>query len=215
MEGAMHFPSLLHVRDHSKVVGRAAHVLEFIAQHINYHTGEAFHISIDRIAQRLDITPTWARTFVHQLIAEGEILVVRSAGRHPHRYRLPLDRCHQCQGHRDEPADLPADRTGDGNPQVELSVQIPPLKQPSSPDGGTLKSRPLNPQVKSPGRPGLSRLELRKDSKEERKKSKATSDFTERREEPRPQDLDPHFMTHVKDLIRNARFMWDVAAVVT
>jgi hypothetical protein len=35
----MHFKSLLHVRDHAKVVGTAHHLLEYIAIHTNMHTG--------------------------------------------------------------------------------------------------------------------------------------------------------------------------------
>jgi hypothetical protein len=31
----MHFKSLLHVRDHAKVRGRAHHLLSYIAQHVN------------------------------------------------------------------------------------------------------------------------------------------------------------------------------------
>ncbi len=57
----MHFKSLLHVRDHSKAKGRAHHLLEYIAQHVNRHTGEAFDLSVERLADRLDVTPQWVR----------------------------------------------------------------------------------------------------------------------------------------------------------
>ena len=55
----MHVNSLLHVRDHAKVRGTADHLLAYIALHVNRHTGEAFELSVDRLAHRLDVTPQW------------------------------------------------------------------------------------------------------------------------------------------------------------
>jgi hypothetical protein len=55
----MHFNSLLHVRDHAKVRGTAHHLLAYIALHVNRHTREAFELSVDRLAHRLEVTPQW------------------------------------------------------------------------------------------------------------------------------------------------------------
>ena len=70
----MHFKSQLHVRDHAKAKGRAHHLLEHIAQHVNRHTGEAFGPSVERLADRLDITPQWVRHLRARLMAEGELI---------------------------------------------------------------------------------------------------------------------------------------------
>jgi hypothetical protein len=52
----MHFKSLLHVRDHAKVRGTAHHLLEYIALRVNMHTGEAFELTVERLAHRLEVT---------------------------------------------------------------------------------------------------------------------------------------------------------------
>src|SRR5918997_1601517 len=104
---AMHFKSLLHVRDHSKAKGRAHHLLEYIAQHVNMHTGEAFDLSVERLADRLDVTPQWVRQLRTRLVETGELIVKMSRGRHSNVYVIPYKRCPACQG---------------GNPKVELPV---------------------------------------------------------------------------------------------
>ena len=94
----MHFKSLLHVRDHSKAKGRAHHLLSYIAQHVNMHTGEAFNLSVERLADRLDVTPQWVRQLRTRLVETGELIVKQSRGRHPNVYIIPYERCPACQG---------------------------------------------------------------------------------------------------------------------
>jgi hypothetical protein len=94
----MHFKSLLHVRDHAKVRGRAHHLLSSIAQHVNMHTGEAFDLSVERLADRLDVTPQWVRQLRTRLVETGELMVKQSRGRHPNVYIIPYERCPACQG---------------------------------------------------------------------------------------------------------------------
>lgn len=116
----MHFKSLRHVRDHVKVQGRPYELLTHIALHTNMHTGEAFELSIERQAHRHQITPEWTRRLLNGLIATGELVVERSRGRHPNRYRFPLERCHACQG-------------DDINPEVPLGDDIIPELNPKLP----------------------------------------------------------------------------------
>ena len=66
----MHFKSLLHVRDHVKVQGRAYNLLIYIALHTNMHTGEAFELTIERQAHRHEITPEWTRMLLNGVIGE-------------------------------------------------------------------------------------------------------------------------------------------------
>jgi hypothetical protein len=115
----MHFKSLRHVRDHVKVQGRPYELLTHIALHTNMHTGEAFELSVERQAHRHTITPEWTRRLLNGLIATGELIVERSRGRYPNRYRFPLERCPACQG-------------DDINPEVELGDDINPKRQPQT-----------------------------------------------------------------------------------
>lgn len=115
----MHFKSLRHVRDHVKVQGRPYELLTHIALHTNMHTGEAFELSVERQALRHAITPEWTRRLLNGLIATGELIVERSRGRYPNRYRFPLERCPACQG-------------DDINPEVQLGDDINPELQPQT-----------------------------------------------------------------------------------
>src|SRR5262245_61068960 len=105
----MHEPSLRHVRDHSKATGTAHHMLEYIALHVNAYTGEAFQLTVDRLAYRLQVTPQWVGQLRHQLVEAGELLVQQSRGRHPNVYVIPYARCPACQ---------------QANPKVEFGVKI-------------------------------------------------------------------------------------------
>jgi hypothetical protein len=93
----MHFESLRHVRDHAKVVGTAHHLLEFIAMHVNMQTGEAFDLTVERLAHRLDVTPQWVGQLRARLVQAGELIVKQSRGRHPNVYIIPYARCPACQ----------------------------------------------------------------------------------------------------------------------
>src|ERR671914_821662 len=127
---AMHFKSLLHVRDHSKAKGRAHHLLEYIAQHVNMHTGEAFDLSVERLADRLDVTPQWVRQLRTRLVETGELIVKMSRGRRPNVYVIPYERCPACQGGNPK-VELPVDTIpDDSNPKVAVSQ---PETQPESP----------------------------------------------------------------------------------
>jgi hypothetical protein len=146
----MHFKSLLHVRDHVKVQGRPYELLTYIALHINMHTGEAFELTIERQAQRHQITPEWTRILLNGLIATGELVVERSRGRHPNRYRFPLERCHACQGTTPEGAS----EGDDLNPEVPLGVDFNPKLPPPQPQTepqtlapSTPNSAPANPKL--------------------------------------------------------------------
>jgi hypothetical protein len=165
----MHFKSLLHVRDHSKARGRAHHLLEYIAQHVNMHTGEAFDLSVERLADRLDVTPQWVRQLRTRLVETGELVVKMSRGRRPNVYVIPYERCPACQG---------------GNPKVELPVEITPddtnpkvaVPQPESPAAPTRNSDPSNPKLGEPFASVLARIESRKEVfKEEKEKTEGTT----------------------------------------
>jgi hypothetical protein len=190
----MHFKSLLHVRDHSKAMGRAHHLLEHIAQHINIHTGEAFDLSVERLASRLDVTPQWIRQLRTRLVETGELIVKQSRGRHCNVYVIPYERCPACQG---------------GNPKVELPVEInrdeinpevedlqpdtqpetftPPTRkwlrpnlkvaapQPESLEAPTRNSGGTNPKLREPFASVLARIELRKDFKEVKEKKEGVT----------------------------------------
>ena len=174
----MHIKSLFHVRDHVKVQGRAYDLLMYIALHTNMHTGEAFELTIERQAHRHQITPEWTRMLLNGVIATGELLVERSRGRHPNRYRFPLERCQACQG------DHPTLEEGeDLNPKVELgddvNPKVPSPQPPTEPQSGTAptpKWTPANPKVGSGATPRLAWIEPRKEFKElkERKERGAT-----------------------------------------
>jgi hypothetical protein len=161
----MHFKSLLHVRDHAKVRGRAHHLLEYIAQHVNMHTGEAFNLSVERLADRLDVTPQWVRQLRTRLVETGELIVKQSRGRHCNVYVIPYERCPACQGINPK-VDLPVDPIPDeSNPQVEDL-------QPESLEASTRNFCPPNPKLAEYLKAVLERIELRKDSFKEGKEKK-------------------------------------------
>jgi hypothetical protein len=158
----MHVNSLLHVRDHAKVQGTAHHLLEYIALHVNRHTGEAFELSVDRLAHRLDVTPQWVRQLRARLVASGELLVQQSRGRHPNVYRIPYERCPACQG---------------GNPKLEWPVEGNPQRPPTQPEtqpetamSPTRNSDPSNPKLEGASEPRSPWIPPQKDnvSKDER-----------------------------------------------
>jgi hypothetical protein len=187
----MHFKSLLHVRDHSKAKGTAHHLLEHIAQHVNMHTGEAFGPSVDRLADRLDITPQWVRQLRARLVAEGELIFKQSHGRHPNVYIIPYERCPACQGLNPK-VELPVDPIPDDpNPKVPpAQPETQPARleastrnshasnpkvtasQPESPAAPTRNSDGPNPKLRGPFAAVLERIELRKDSCKEEKEKK-------------------------------------------
>ncbi len=174
----MHFKSLLHVRDHSKAKGRAHHLLEYIAQHVNMHTGEAFDLSVERLADRLDVTPQWVRQLRTRLVETGELIVRQSRGRHPNVYVIPYERCPACQGGNPK-VELPVDNVPDEiNPQVDVPQ---PETQPETFTPSTRNSEPLNPKLREPFAAVPQRIEFRKDSFKEvkEKKERATRKFIE------------------------------------
>jgi hypothetical protein len=191
----MHFKSLLHVRDHAKVRGRAHHLLSYIAQHVNMHTGEAFDLSVERLADRLDVTPQWVRQLRTRLVEAGELIVKQSRGRHPNVYIIPYERCQACQG-RNPQVELPVDpipdhpnpkvpapqpetspetltasaRNGDRpNPNVAVAQ---PATQPESLEAPTRNSDPTNPKLGEPFAAVLARIELQKEFYKEEKEKK-------------------------------------------
>ncbi len=140
----MHFKSILHVRDHSKATGTSHHLLSTIANHVNMHTGEAFGPSVDRLATRLDVTPQWVRQLRARLVAEGELILKPSRGRHPHVYIIPYARCPACQGLNPK-GELRVDINPDGaNPKVE---ELPPDTKPEPLEASTRNSEGSNPKV--------------------------------------------------------------------
>jgi hypothetical protein len=187
----MHFKSILHVRDHSKATGTAHHLLSTIANHVNMHTGEAFGPSVDRLASRLDVTPQWVRQLRARLVAEGELILKPSRGRHPNVYIIPYERCPACQGVNPK-VELRVEITpDDANPKVEEfqpdtqpETVTPPTgnwdcpnpkvatPQPESLEPPTRNSAPVNPKLGEPFETVLKRIELRKDSFKEMKERK-------------------------------------------
>ncbi len=205
----MHFKSLLHVRDHSKATGRAHHLLQHIAQHVNMHTGEAFGPSVERLADRLDVTPQWVRQLRARLVAEGELILKPSRGRHPNVYVIPYERCPACQGINPK-VELPDDITpDDSNPQVEDTqpeTVTPPtpksdrpnpkvaIPQPESLEASTRNSEPPNPKLPEHLKAVLARIELRKDllKEEKEKKEGATRNLLEMWED-KPERRSPYW----------------------
>jgi hypothetical protein len=139
--------------------------LERIALHVNYHTGEAFDLTVERLAHRLGVTPQWVGQLKAQLVATGELLVKQSRGRHPNVYRIPWERCPACRGDALDPED--------GNPKLEnrddFNPKVPSAQPPSEPQTGTAltpKYAPSNPKVEGASAPQLARLEPLKEVKE-------------------------------------------------
>jgi hypothetical protein len=66
--------------------------------HVNYHTGEAFELTVERIAHRLEVTPQWVGQLKARLVATGELIVKQSCGRRPNVYIIPWKHCAACQG---------------------------------------------------------------------------------------------------------------------
>jgi hypothetical protein len=157
----MHFKSLLHVRDHSKAKGTAHHLLEHIAQHVNMHTGEAFGPSVERLAVRLDVTPQWVRQLRARLVAEGELILKPSRGRHPNVYIIPYERCPACRGVNPKVELLVDPIPDESNPQVEVCQ---PETQPETFSAPTRKSDRPNPKLEEAFEALLARIELQKDS---------------------------------------------------
>jgi hypothetical protein len=167
----MHFKSLLHVRDHAKVRGTAHHLLEYIALHVNMHTGEAFELTVERLAHRLEVTPQWVGRLLNRLIASGELSVQRSRGRHPNVYRIPYERCHVCQG------DNPKLEFGVHRDRDHVNPKLPAF-QPQTEGPATPNSLGHNPKLRRRSTAHLTRIEPSKDVKDlkERKES-ATPNF--------------------------------------
>src|SRR5262245_31457632 len=115
----MHVKSLLHVRDHSKVTGPAGHMLEYIAQFTNQYTGEAFELTVDRIAHRLQVSSQWVGQLRRQLVEAGELILKQSRGRRPNVYVIPYERCPLCQ----QTNPKVVWEGEDGNPKVEFGVE--------------------------------------------------------------------------------------------
>ena len=159
----MHFKSLLHVRDHAKVRGTAHHLLEHIAIHTNMHTGEAFELTVDRLAHRLEVTPQWVGQLRRRLVESGELIVKQSRGRRPNVYIIPYERCPACQ---------------QGNPKLEFPVdEIPKDRNPKVPPGRpqsepqserlpTPNSPPANPKVGEASTPPVAWIEPPKEVKD-------------------------------------------------
>jgi hypothetical protein len=164
----MHFKSLLHVRDHAKVRGRAHHLLEYIAQHVNRHTGEAFNLSVERLADRLDVTPQWVRQLRTRLVETGELIVRQSRGRHTNVYIIPYERCPACQG---------------GNPKLELPVENIPdeinpqvdAPQPETLPAPTRNSDGPNPKLRESFKVLPERIGPQKDVKEVKEKKEGVT----------------------------------------
>ena len=167
----MHFKSLLHVRDHAKVRGTAHHLLEYIALHVNMHTGEAFELTVERLAHRLEVTPQWVGRLLNRLIASGELIVQRSRGRHPNVYRIPYERCHACQGDNPKLEFRVEDRPDDRNPKL-------PSSQPQTEGPATPNALGPNPKLGGRSTGPLARIELSKDVKNlKEKKESVTPNF--------------------------------------
>jgi hypothetical protein len=91
----MNFAVLLHVRDHSKTVGAARHLLLEIATHINYHSGVT-RLSVERLAHRLHVGARHVRKLLAVLEASGELVIWRTAGRHANTYQVATHGCAAC-----------------------------------------------------------------------------------------------------------------------
>jgi hypothetical protein len=135
----MHDQSIRHVRDHAKAQGTEHHMLEFISVHVNEYTGEAFELTVDRVAHRLNITSQWVRQLRARLVQSGELIVRQSPGRRPNVYMIPYADCPACQA---------------ANPKLQLPVDpnpkllaTPPDLQPETRSPSTRNSDPANPKL--------------------------------------------------------------------
>jgi hypothetical protein len=161
------------------------------------HTGEAFGPSVERIADRLDVTPQWVRQLRARLVAEGELILKPSRGRHPNVYIIPYERCPACQGLNPKvefPVDIIPDET---NPQVESP-------QPETFTPATRNSEPPNPKLGEPFAAVMERIELRKDllKEEKEKKENATrksmEEWQEKAERQSPFWCEAHDFCHLR-----------------
>jgi hypothetical protein len=146
----MHFKSLLHVRDHAKVVGTAHHLLEYIAQHTNMHTGEAFELTVERQAHRLNVTPQWVGQLRRHLVESGELIVQQSRGRRPNVYIIPYERCPACQGDDINPkVEVGDDLNPELQPQTQPQTRPPPTPNSAAPQpvGKVLRFPSVQPQT--------------------------------------------------------------------
>lgn len=182
----MHFKSLRHVRDHVKVQGRPYELLTHIALHTNMHTGEAFELSMERQAHRHAITPEWTRRLLNGLIATGELIVERSRGRYPNRYRFPLERCPACQG-------------DDINPEVQFGDDINPELQPQTqpqtlppPTPNSAAPQPVGKVLRFPGvQPQTPAQKEVKELKEKKDGPTPNVDHDQEDRQPDPRDEFP------------------------
>jgi hypothetical protein len=136
-------------------------MLEYIAQHVNAYTREAFELTVDRIAHRLQVTPQWVGQLRRRLVESGELLVKQSPCRRPNVDIIPYERCPTCQR---------------GNPKLELPVEeIPedrnPKLSPRQPQSEPQSERPPtpnfpqpNPKVGEASRPLFARISPRKEN---------------------------------------------------
>jgi hypothetical protein len=168
----MHVKSLLHVRDHSKATGPAHHMLEYIALHVNAYTGEAFELTVDRIAHRLQVSPQWVGQLRRQLLASGELLIKQSHGRRPNVYVIPYERCHLCQQ-----ANPNVEFMGDDfNPKVEFGVDdLHPMSTPPSNPKVTPNQPQSNPKVEEGASAYSTGVTPEKAVKEERENNVGTN----------------------------------------
>lgn len=180
----MHFKSLLHVRDHAKVRGTAHHLLEYIALHVNMHTGEAFDLTVARLAHRLDVTPQWVGQLRARLVQAGELIVKQSRGRHANVYIIPYARCPACQGVNPKLEFRVEANRDDVNPKV-------PSAQPQSTGPATPKSAPPNPKVGSGSTAYLARIEPQKEVKEIRERKEGATQKSDSEGIDKPETQNP------------------------
>jgi hypothetical protein len=147
----MNFAVLLHVRDHSKTVGSARHLLLEIATHINYHSGLT-RLSVDRLAHRLHVGARHVRKLLAVLEASGELVIWRTTGRHANTYQIATQGCAACEAR--------------ANPALRARVDFNRGSQ------GQVHPRNPGSQDRQPGLPGPT---IKKSLKEDKPKDAARS----------------------------------------
>ncbi len=83
----MHFPTLISLRDQSKVSGPAHHLLLMLALH-GYRDTNVSCPSVGRLAHTLGVTPRHVRSLLKELVAVGAIHIQHGGGRQTNTYEV-------------------------------------------------------------------------------------------------------------------------------
>jgi hypothetical protein len=141
----MHFPTLVSLRDQSKVSGPAHHLLLMLALH-GYRETNVSSPSVGRLAHALGVTSRHVRSLLKELVAIGAVRITHGGGRHTNTYEvipptapdeLSTPR-HSTSGVKSSPRNASASQPGTGEPGTPEPecTQKRVLKEISKDEGG-------------------------------------------------------------------------------